>query len=108
ALHAGVLPGYPASHGCIRMSYDFAVRLWGITRRGARVIVARGDPAPAGIVHSTLFAPKATVDPPPSAAANPERPGEPHAGPAKPPRPTLRGRTERRAGARNAKSPSRR
>ena len=83
ALHAGVLPGYPASHGCIRMSYDFAVRLWGITRRGARVIVARGDPAPAGIVHSTLFAPKAKVDPPPSVAANPERPVEPQAGPAK-------------------------
>src|SRR2546430_7212055 len=28
ALHEGVLPGYPASHGCIRMSHDFAQKLW--------------------------------------------------------------------------------
>ena len=38
ALHAGVLPGYPASHGCIRMPYDFAVKLYALTRPGVRVI----------------------------------------------------------------------
>ena len=34
AMHAGVLPGYPASHGCIRLPHDFAVRLYGLTRHG--------------------------------------------------------------------------
>jgi len=34
ALHAGVLPGYPASHGCIRLTNDFAIRLWHLTKRG--------------------------------------------------------------------------
>ena len=32
ALHAGVLPGHPASHGCIRLANDFAIRLCGISR----------------------------------------------------------------------------
>ena len=32
ALHAGPLPGYPASHGCIRLPQDFAIRLWGTTK----------------------------------------------------------------------------
>ena len=40
ALHAGVLPGYPASHGCIRLSNDFAIQLWHLTERGTRVIIA--------------------------------------------------------------------
>lgn len=39
ALHAGDLPGYPASHGCIRLPRDFARRLYAITRRGAVVII---------------------------------------------------------------------
>jgi lipoprotein-anchoring transpeptidase ErfK/SrfK len=56
ALHAGVLPGYPASHGCIRMPYDFAVRLWGMTRIGARVVVTRNDAMPFTIEHPRLAA----------------------------------------------------
>lgn len=55
ALHAGALPGYPASHGCIRMPYDFAERLFDMTKMGMRVIVARNDVAPAAIVHPLLF-----------------------------------------------------
>ena len=43
ALHAGPLPGYPASHGCIRMPYEFAQRLFDITEIGMRVIVSRDD-----------------------------------------------------------------
>jgi lipoprotein-anchoring transpeptidase ErfK/SrfK len=43
ALHKGPLPGYPASHGCIGLSHDFASRLWLVTKLGARVIVARND-----------------------------------------------------------------
>jgi hypothetical protein len=54
ALHAGVVPGYPASHGCIRLPAGFATRLYGITKVGARVIVARGDVAPYEINHPRL------------------------------------------------------
>lgn len=39
ALHAGTLPGYPASHGCIRLPHDFARRLFGETRTGMTVMV---------------------------------------------------------------------
>jgi hypothetical protein len=58
ALHEGVLPGHPASHGCIRMSHDFASKLWPITQLGVRVIVARTDVAPADFEHPKLFVPK--------------------------------------------------
>jgi hypothetical protein len=58
ALHGGVLPGYPASHGCIRMPYDFAERLFDVTQLGVRVIVAPNDAAPADMAHPTLFRPK--------------------------------------------------
>src|SRR5215471_4048857 len=58
ALHEGVLPGYPASHGCIRMSHDFAQKLWPITNLGVRVIVAHHELAPVEFEHPKLFAPK--------------------------------------------------
>jgi L,D-transpeptidase catalytic domain len=58
ALHEGVLPGYPASHGCIRMSRDFAQKLWPTTQLGARVIIARGELAPVDFEHPKLFVPK--------------------------------------------------
>jgi hypothetical protein len=58
ALHEGVLPGYPASHGCIRMSHDFAQKLWPITKLGVRVIVTRHELAPVDFAHPKLFAPK--------------------------------------------------
>jgi hypothetical protein len=58
ALHGGVVPGYPASHGCIRMPFDFAERLFDLTRTGLRVIVAPTDAAPAEITHPLLFQPK--------------------------------------------------
>ncbi|GAB1594903.1 L,D-transpeptidase family protein [Lysobacter claricitrinus] len=40
ALHAGHIPGYPASHGCVRLPMAFAEQLFKITERGGRVIVA--------------------------------------------------------------------
>ena len=47
ALHAGVLPGHPASHGCIRLANDFAIRLWRLTKCGTRVNCApRCPPGP--------------------------------------------------------------
>jgi hypothetical protein len=58
ALHAGPLPGHPASHGCIRLPQDFAIWLWGITKVGARVIVTREPAAPVEIAHSKLFVPR--------------------------------------------------
>jgi len=58
ALHGGPLPGYPASHGCIRMPFEFAERLFDITRLGLRVIVAPRDVAPVEIAHPVLFQPK--------------------------------------------------
>ena len=55
ALHGGALPGYPASHGCVRMPFDFAERLFDLTRVGLRVIVAPTDVAPVQIVHPVLL-----------------------------------------------------
>jgi L,D-transpeptidase catalytic domain len=55
ALHGGPLPGYPASHGCVRMPFDFAARLFDETSLGMRVIVAPRDLAPIEIVHPVLF-----------------------------------------------------
>jgi hypothetical protein len=73
ALHAGVLPGYPASHGCIRMPNDFAIKMWGWTKMGARVFVTPGDiAAPAAFSHPFLAAYK--VVPQPVVAEPPDDP----------------------------------
>jgi L,D-transpeptidase catalytic domain len=66
AMHAGVLPGYPASHGCIRMPMAFAVKMWNWTKMGARVVVTPGEMTPASFSHPMLVAQK--VVPQPSAA----------------------------------------
>src|SRR4029078_4696376 len=58
ALHGGVLPGRPASHGCIRLPFDFAERLFDETTMGMRVIVAPGDVAPVELAHPLLLQPK--------------------------------------------------
>lgn len=58
ALHGGVLPGRPASHGCIRLPYGFAERLFDVTTKGIRVIVAPGDVAPIEVTHPVLLQPK--------------------------------------------------
>ncbi len=55
ALHGGVLPGHPASHGCIRLPYEFAERLFGVSTLGMRVIVAPADAEPVAIAHPALF-----------------------------------------------------
>lgn len=54
AMHAGVLPGYPASHGCIRMPMAFAVKMWNWTRMGARVVVTPGEMMPSRLSHPLL------------------------------------------------------
>ncbi len=57
AMHQGPRPGYPASHGCIRLPEDFAVRLFHTTKVGARVVVARDAVAPVPITSAKLFVP---------------------------------------------------
>ena len=73
ALHEGPLPGYPASHGCIRLTHDFAVRLWQVARLGARVIVARNDVVPVDFAHPRLFGPKAKPSEPAVGADDPDK-----------------------------------
>jgi lipoprotein-anchoring transpeptidase ErfK/SrfK len=63
ALHAGVLPGYPASHGCIRMPTAFAMKMWNWTRVGARVIITPGRITPASFSHPLLMAQKVAPQP---------------------------------------------
>jgi L,D-transpeptidase catalytic domain len=50
AMHAGQLPGYPASAGCVRMPEDFAERLYSVTSNGTTVIIADNNSAPS---HTT-------------------------------------------------------
>jgi L,D-transpeptidase catalytic domain len=59
ALHGGVLPGYPASHGCVRMPMEIAQHLFGMTDLGLRVIIVREDIEPTDIRHPLLFKPNA-------------------------------------------------
>jgi Uncharacterized protein conserved in bacteria len=73
ALHAGKLPGYPASHGCIRLPEHFAARLWGLSKIGARVIIARDEVAPVAIVHPRLPVPKKPQNKPADALAQRHR-----------------------------------
>jgi len=61
ALHGGPLPGYAASHGCVRMPYDFAERLFGMTKVGMRVIIAPSDVTPVEITHPALFTMKSSA-----------------------------------------------
>lgn len=57
ALHAGSLPGHPASHGCVRLPLAFARRLFEATRTGDTVVVADGRSAPASLAHPAVLAP---------------------------------------------------
>ena len=59
ALHGGPLPGYAASHGCVRMPYGFAEKLFNRTWIGMRVIIAPDDAAPVEFSHPALFVPNA-------------------------------------------------
>lgn len=70
ALHAGVVPGYPASHGCIRLPASFATSLFRITNVGTRVIVTQDETDPIPFDHKNLFKPlPAEVPAPPELQA---------------------------------------
>jgi L,D-transpeptidase catalytic domain len=68
ALHGGPLPGYAASHGCVRMPYGFAEKLFDKTWIGMRVIISPNDATPVEFSHAALLVPNAV-----SVAAAPER-----------------------------------
>lgn len=59
AMHQGVVPGgRTASHGCIRLTGDFAQMMFGTTKVGARVIISQNEVAPVEFSHAALFTPK--------------------------------------------------
>ena len=68
ALHAGDLPGYPDSHGCVRLPLEFSKLLFGVTMKGATVILANQHSAPATTVHPGLFFSKSGEESEPIAA----------------------------------------
>ncbi|MGV1013821.1 MAG: pentapeptide repeat-containing protein [Methyloceanibacter sp.] len=54
AIHGGVVPGHPASHGCIRVPFTFATKLFQMTTTGMNVVVADEELVPVSIDHPTL------------------------------------------------------
>lgn len=46
AIHGGHLPGYPASHGCVRLPHAFAAKLFAATKLGTEVLIAEPDGPP--------------------------------------------------------------
>jgi hypothetical protein len=57
ALHAGGLPGYPSSHGCVHLPSEFARLLFGITHKGTTVVIAGESTAPRSVVHPPMLTP---------------------------------------------------
>ena len=62
SLHAGVLPGYPASHGCVRMPHRFAQQLFDVSKMGMRVVLVRDDITPAEIAQPAIFTPSVKTE----------------------------------------------
>ena len=57
AMHAGNLPGYPASHGCIRLPLAFAKLLFGITRMGITVVITQDALVPVVVSAPNVLKP---------------------------------------------------
>ena len=62
AMHLGVVPGHPASHGCVRLPAGFAAKLWGLTKIGERVVISPQEVTPIEFTHPLLPAPKMRVE----------------------------------------------
>lgn len=60
ALHAGGLPGYPSSHGCVHLPSEFARQLFDVSPMGMTVVIANAQKFPADVVHPAALSP---VDP---------------------------------------------
>ena len=72
AMHGGILPGHPASHGCIRLPPAFAEKLYEVSERGAVVVISNARVDPVDIVHPAAVAPidlagRLMAGPPPGA-----------------------------------------
>jgi hypothetical protein len=61
AMHAGQLPGYPASHGCVRLPEDFAEKLYTVTKLGTTVIIADNKSSPVNTTKPGLLFSGATT-----------------------------------------------
>ena len=73
AMHAGNLPGFPASHGCVRLPMEFAKRLFTVTPMGGTVVIAGGHEDPVKRPAAGVLAPAmAGVGPPPATVLTPE------------------------------------
>ena len=62
AMHGGNLPGYPASHGCIRLPIAFAKLLFGITRMGITVVITQDALVPVVVATPSVLQPGPTTD----------------------------------------------
>ncbi|HLO21517.1 MAG TPA: L,D-transpeptidase [Sphingomicrobium sp.] len=73
AMHAGNLPGYPASHGCVRLPMEFAKKLFEVTPMGGTVVIAGGHEDPVRRPAAGVLAPAmAGITPPPPTVLTPE------------------------------------
>lgn len=82
ALHGGNLPGYPASHGCIRLPLGFARLLYGVTRLGLTVVITDESAVPRVAPIPDPLRPTASdVDGPPLAGGFTWRPERAPTGP---------------------------
>ena len=57
ALHSGNLPGFPASHGCVRLPMEFARKLFEVTPMGGTVVIAGGHEDPVKRPAAGVLAP---------------------------------------------------
>ena len=65
ALHAGKLPGYPASHGCVRLPMEFSKLLFGVTDTGGTVVITRNRASPS-VVEGDLMVSNRSTEPAPT------------------------------------------
>lgn len=63
AMHAGELPGYPASHGCVRLPMEFSAKLFGITEMGGTVVVTKKAAAPSASSKPATILLSSNVEP---------------------------------------------
>ena len=70
ALHAGGLPGFPSSHGCVHLPSRFSQELFAISPMGMTVVVVDERTAPQAVAHPPAFAP---IDSRTGAVVVPER-----------------------------------
>ena len=89
AMHTGVVPGHPASHGCVRLPASFAPKIWGLTRIGERVVISHENVQPEPIAHAWLPVPKMSLAPGAEPEKDKEKGADNIAAPAVAPKPAI-------------------